>query len=80
MLLSAAAEGGEDAVAAAPAGRSFFLVFFSCLEVGVACKNVCSSMSSFLQICHLYFPNKVLQKVFVSLTFVCTAVEVAFRP
>ena len=45
MLLSAAdaAEevGGEDAVAAAPAGLSFFLVFFSCLEVGVVCKNVC---------------------------------------
>ena len=42
MLSPAAAEeGGEDADAAAPAGLSFFLGFFSCFEVGVACNNVC---------------------------------------
>ena len=35
MLLSAAAVGGDDAVAAV-AGLSFFLAFFSCFEVGVA--------------------------------------------
>ena len=36
MLLSAAAEGGDEVDAAAAAGLSFFLVFFSCFDVGVA--------------------------------------------